>query len=528
MDKRHIKSPLLLSLLLIGHAVLFFCPGHLTGQRKVEWIYSDYVEYDRQVFGNVRRAIGSVQFRHEGTFMQCDSAYFYEESNIIEAYSNVHIKDSDTLNLFSNFLIYTPETGIAIAREDVVLLDPQVSLTTDELMYDIRNGVAWYTKGGLIVSRNNTLRSQKGYYHVHRKHFEFVDSVELIHTKFLLTSDTLHYNTQTEVATIYGPTEIKGEENDLYAERGIYDTKVDYARLWQNSWVTHEGSVLYGDSIVYDGEISFSRVFKNVTVLDTVGQYVMGGHYAEYHEGFGYTYLTDSAWAVFIDQGDSLSLHADTLYLTFDSLQQGRIFNAYYAVRFFRNDLQGACDSLVYDFADSLMTMYFDPVIWFGRNQITADTIILFFEDEELSRMEMHGVSLIVSDDKGDQYNQVKGRGMTAHFADDELRLMYIHSNTETLYYARDEDDVLIGVDKAVSDRMRMEFEDGEVRVIVYLSNPTGTTYPLGDLSEEDRLLRGFHLRKEERPLNRDDIFRRDHTPHRERYYETPVEVPEP
>jgi lipopolysaccharide export system protein LptA len=487
--------------------VLFLIALDLAGQRKVEWIYSEYVEYDQAVYGRVRRAIGSVQFRHEGTWLSCDSAYFHEETNIIEAFSNVHIKDSDTLNLFCNYLEYNPGTGLAIAREDVVLIDPQVSLTTEELQYDLRNGVARYDSGAVIVSRTNTLTSRKGYYYAREKRLEFEDDVELVHPRFVLTTDTLHYNTNTEIAYVFGPTNLLGEENDLYSERGIYDTRNDFARIWQNSWVTHEGSKMYGDSIVYDGNRSWSTAYRNVIILDTAGQYIMGGHFGEYDEPKGFSYLTDSAWVHFIDQSDSLSMHADTLYLIFDSVKNGKVFNAYYGVRFFRDDLQGACDSLVYDFADSLITMFYDPVIWFGRSQVTADTIYIMFENRKLSMMEMEGAAFIISDDRGEQYNQVKGRRVTARFEEDELREMVVHSNTETLYYVRDDDDALIGIDKAVSDRLRMEFAEGEIQLIVYMTGVTGTTWPENEIGRDERILRGFRLRKEERPDSRYDIF---------------------
>lgn len=480
------------------------------GQRRVEWIYSDYVEYDQQTYGKVRRAIGSVEFRHEGTYLYCDSAYFYELTNRIEAYSNVHVKDSDTLNLFCDFLVYTPETGTAVATKNVVLVDPQVSLTTEELIYDIRNKTAYYDKGGTIVSKTNTLKSVKGFYYADRKHFEFEKNVILEHPKFVMTTDTLHYNTQTEVATIFGPTDITGEENDIYTERGIYNTKIDIAWLWKNSCLTNKDTRLKGDSIVYDRNILFSQAYKNVTIRDTVQQYILGGNFGEYDEITGYSFLTDSAWAVFIDQGDSLSLHADTLHLEFDSLRNGRIFSAYYGAKFYRSDVQGASDSIVYCFSDSVITMYNQPVIWFGKTQVVADTIMMYFEMRKLSRMEMEGGVFIISDDTPDQFNQVKGKRITALFEEDELSKMIVETNTETLYYVRDEQDVLIGIDKAISDRLRMEFNEGEIVLIVYLGKPMGTTWPESELTGDDRKLRGFNLRINERPNSRVEIFHRD------------------
>jgi lipopolysaccharide export system protein LptA len=496
--------------LVFGVLLYCFTPVPVDGQRRVEWIYSEYVEYDQAVYGRVRRAIGSVQFKHEGTYLSCDSAYFFEETNRVEAYSNVHVKDSDTLNLFCDFLEYMPSTRIATARRNVVLVDPQVSLTTDMLVYDLKNNTAYYTTGGEIVSRTNTLTSTKGHYFANTKLFVFEQEVVLNHPRFIMTTDTLHYHTITEVAHVFGPTNIEGEENDIYTEQGIYDTKKDLAWLWQNTWLLNKDTRLAGDSLYYDRNLAFARGFRNVTIRDTIGQYVLGGEYGEYDEHTGYSFLTDQAWGVFIDAGDSLSLHADTLFLTFDTLLNGKHFMAYYGVRFYREDLQGVCDSLIYSFADSVIVMYDNPAIWFGKTQVFADTISLMFLNKRLHRMEMDGWGFIISDDLDAQYNQIRGRGMTAWFEEDELRVMFVHANTETLYYVRDDDELLIGIDKAISDRLRIEFEGGEVVVITYLTAVSGTTYPETEVTGDARFLKGFLLRTQERPLDRADIFRKE------------------
>jgi lipopolysaccharide export system protein LptA len=480
-----------------------------TAQKLVEWINSDYVEYDQAAYGKVRRAIGSVRFKHEGTLLSCDSAYFYEASNRIEAYSNVHIQDSDTLNLYCDFLEYLPSTSMAMAQRNVVLVDPQVSLTTDAMTYDLKRNVATYQTGGTIVSQTNTLKSRKGTYYADEKRFVFEQDVVLNHPKFDLYTDTLHYNTNTEVATVFGPTTILSEENEIYTERGIYRTREDLASLWNNSWLQNNETKLEGDSIFYNRNISYSEAYRNVVITDTVNQVVMGGHYGEYNELTGYSLLTDSAWAMLMDARDTLTLHADTLYLTFDSLRNGKTFLGYHAVKFYREDLQGVCDSICYQFADSTITMYVEPVVWFGKTQVCSDTITLYFVMKQLQRMEIVGAAFIISDDSEGQYNQIKGKRMSAWFSDDELREMHVYGNTETLYYVRDDDEVLIGIDKATSDQLRMEFLDGDIRLIVYISQVKGTTYPENDVAEDARKLRGFLLRTAERPLSRSDIFRK-------------------
>lgn len=481
----------------------------LNAQQQVDWIYSDYVEYDLERYGKVRRAIGSVQFRHEGTYLFCDSAFFYEESNRIEAYSNVHVQDSDTLNLFCDFLIYEPEFRKAVANDNVVLIDPQIELTTDQLTYKLNDRLAFYTTGGKIVSSTNTLTSKKGWYYVDDKHFIFESDVVLDHSRFILHSDTLHYTTTTEVAKIYGPTTIYSEENIIYSELGIYDTQKDLAWLWKNSSINNEETTIKGDSIFYDRNKSFSEAYRNVTVTDTVSKYVIGGHYGEYDEFNGYSLMTDSSWAIFFDEGDSLLMIADTLLLLFDSLMEGETFTGYNNVLFYRDDFQGACDSILYNFADSTIFMFESPVIWFSDTQIISDTILMYIRDEELREIDLLSNVFIISEDLDKQYNQVKGRNAKAFFSENRLSVMHVLNNVETVYYVREEDSTLIGIDKAISDELRIEFEDGEIILTVYIGKVTGTTYTENNLQPADRRLRGFYLRDKERPTSKEGLLKR-------------------
>ncbi len=490
-------------------ALSFSAGGFLFGQKKIEWIHSEYVEYDQVNFGNVRRAIGSVQFRHQGTLMFCDSAYFYEETNVVEAYSNVHIQDSDTLNLYCDFLEYLPSTGMATATRNVVLVDPQVSLTTDELIYNIDQNTAFYEKKGKIVSRTNTLTSQKGTYYADRKHLVFEEDVVLVHPSFTLYTDTLHYHTVTEVADVYGSTLIRGDESLIYTELGRYDTRKDFAVCRKNSWMQNKDIRISGDSITYDRNLEFSQAYRNVKIIDTLSNFILGGNIGEYAGNLGYAWLTDSAWAEIWDRDDTLVMQSDTLYLTYDSLRNGKEFYGYHHVRFYRSDLQGVCDSMTYHFADSLMRLYSMPVIWNEKTQITADTITLYFVNQKLDSIRMVGNGFIISEDRPGRYNQVKGVHITGFFKDRALERLDVMGSTETLYYVREEGGGMIGIDKARSENMRMEFREGEIETIIYIRDVTGTTSPEKDLNAADLFLKDFRLREEERPVSRYDLNRK-------------------
>ena len=157
--------------------------------------------------------------------MYCDSAYFFEQTNSLEAFSNVRMEQGDTLFVYGNYLFYDGNTQIAYLRENVRMENGQVTLFTDSLNYERIPDIGYYFDGGLIVDSLNQLSS---FYWANirpsTKLAIFNDSVRLENEQFTLYSDTLHYNTDSKIATILGPSIIVSDSGTIYSSRGWYDT----------------------------------------------------------------------------------------------------------------------------------------------------------------------------------------------------------------------------------------------------------------------------------------------------------------
>jgi len=146
----------------------------------------------------------------------------------------------------------------------------------------------------------------------------------------------------------------------------------------------------------------------------------------EIHRSDGYAFMTDSAVTVLIDkkQADkmqALFMHSDSIIARFDDNQNIKVVFAYYKVKFFRPDLQGMCDSLVFHGSDSAMVMYHNPVIWSGKNQLTGDSIRLTMKNGMLDTMALYNSAFLVLQDDTGKYNQIKGRDMAGYFKKNEL-----------------------------------------------------------------------------------------------------------
>lgn len=129
-------------------------------------------------------------------------------------------------------------------------------------------------------------------------------------------------------------------------------------------------------------------------MIDTVQNIIVTGQYARYDKALGYTMITQRPEAWFLDKQDTLFMHSDTMRATFDSAQKTKEVFAYYHVKFYRDDIQGLADSIVYKTADSTMRMLGMPVLWTDENQLTADFIYITTANKEVRNMFLYNAAL--------------------------------------------------------------------------------------------------------------------------------------
>jgi hypothetical protein len=262
-----------------------------------------------------------------------------------------------------------------------------------------------------------------------------------------------------------------------------------------------------------------------VRVVDTAKNYILQGNYMEYFERDGMSTATDSALLILIDEKDSLYLHADTLNILLDSLQDPQLMLAYNHVKFYRADMQGACDSMAYIMTDSILTLYYNPVLWSGENQLTADTIRFHFLPDDETRVDFIKSGFITSSlFEETEFNQIKGMNIVGYIRNKQLYQVDVINNAECLYYILEEDTSLIGINYSVTSEMTIFLEDNKVKSITLYNNPDGKIYPDDALSEEDKILKDFRWLKRYRPFAIPDIF---HTP-MPRTKQEEVNVPPP
>ncbi|MDD6766506.1 MAG: OstA-like protein [bacterium] len=481
-------------------------PADTVRKTKVYLEHANTLSFDQAQNPDAQGLVGEVCFRHDSSYMYCDSAYFFEKSNSLEAFSHVRMEQGDTLFVYGDYLHYNGDTQIAHLRDNVRMENGQVTLFTDSLNYERISNIGYYFEGGMIVDSLNQLSSFYGQYSPATKLAIFNDSVRLENPDFTLYSDTLHYQTDTKLATILGPSVIVSDSGTVRTSLGWYDTEQNKALLLDRSTIESGNRILSGDSIAYDRNSGFGEVFGNMCLQDTLQQVMLEGQYGFYNEKTEYAFATDSARFLEYSQGDTLYLHADTLQMeTVDP--DTREVKAFHGVRFFRSDLQGVCDSMLFNTRDSVLYLFSEPVVWNEQYQLYGDTILIYLNDSTIDFAHVRQFAFAIQQVDSVSFNQLKGTDLKAYFDGKSVRQIDVSGNAESIFYPLENDGSMVGMNQTQSGYLSIWVKENKLERLKIWPNPEGTMTPIPDLRPEQKLLKDFYWFDYLRPQDKDDIY---------------------
>jgi len=490
------------------------------GQRKpsdsrVHLLHADRLYFNQRLHPTAQFLVGDVRFDHEGTLMFCDSAMYYEATNSFDAFGNVRMRQADTLSLVSDVLYYDGFDQMARARYNVVLKHRGTTLYADSLDYDRLYDLGYFFEGGRLVDKDNELTSDWGEYSPTTRDAKFNYNVRLVNprppreAKSILISDTLHYNSRTGIAHTLGPSNIDNGNNHIYTEDGYYDSENDFSYLLDRSILQNGYKVLVGDSVCWDATEKIGKAYGHAVYTDTLNKNKFVGNYALYNDSTGYAEAADSAVLIDYSQRDTFYAHADSFFLytyNINTDSEYRILHAYHHVRAYRVDVQGVCDSLVYDSRDSCLTMFKDPIIWQEGQQLLGEVIKAWTNDSTLDSVYVINQALSVERIDSLHYNQIASKEMHSYFTNGELTFNVADKNVYVNFFPFDDDSLMIGMNHVESSQMKMYLRNRKVDKI-WMPASTGTMYPLPMIPADVRFLSNFAWFDYIRPLNKDDIF---------------------
>ncbi len=650
--------------------------------------------------------VGNVSLKQDNTLFFGDSVVYNRRDKIVEAFKNVHINDNDSIDTYSQYLLYHTDTKVAFLKEKVLLTDGKSNLHTEELEYQMRDKIGIYRKGGKVINGTSTLTSHEGTYYADIKDIYFKQNVKLVDPQYTLESDSLLYNTETEIATFIAKTYIEdSSKRTIVTREGYYDLKNKNATFGArpvikdgatttiaNNIDTDDStgiSVLTGNAVFKDTAQGLSVLANSIIVNKTTGSLLAtqkplmiikqdkdstfitadtlySGRLSELEkdtiaadtvindnpklrDSIGTDNALNDSLKVFLGLHDTLNTEIDSSAImqktltdttnntlekdtvsnpasmempppdrhmeekrdstkendpppakktrkqrqkkksknssfakqkenslvnndslqnkthdakdsatassihkeatdhpseNKDSLQQkiagqqpdsvitdslktpllkkdsltlpqqqndsaDRFFRAYHNVKIFSDSLQAVCDSLFYSGKDSIFRMFRDPIVWSGSgdSQITGDTIHLYTKNKKPEEMHVFENGFMINKTSKDMYNQIKGKIIYAYFTEGEIDNVRAKGNAESVYYAKDSEDKLVGINKATSSIIDMRFKNKELYKVVFIDEAKGTMLPIRQATEQDKQLKSFKWHEEKRPKSKFELF---------------------
>lgn len=518
----------------------------MASDEKVFLLGADSMSINKLPDGSeVRRVVSKVVFRHKGALMYCDLAIHKVSSNALEAYGNVKIVQGDTVTVTGDTLFYFGNTRLAKVMGKVVTLrDRKRSVTSTRIEYDMASGIAYYPNKGKILDAENTLTSQVGYYDTRTKISTYYKDVKLVNPKYTLTTDTLVYNSITKIADFKSPTKVISKDGTLVAKNGSYNTETGESLFRTRTTIDNPDYTLTGDSITFDNLSKKGYAKGKVVLVSKKDDTILNGDFGIYNGKKGFSKVWGHPLMRTVVSKDTLYMTADTLYsieipkdsLSKDSTSKAIASNGskqqalglttsnksqtpsdttnrpkqligYKNVLVCKRDLQSKCDSLVYNSLDSNITFFKKPIIWTGKYQLEADTILAQLVQQKLRTMYLRAKSFVIAQDTLINFNQVKGRRITASF-DDSTRLqrVFVEGNGQSIYFAANEQNKPMGMNRVECAKMTLNFKNNQVHRIQFVGQPDGKFIPPQGIKPIDKELEGFSWRIKEKP-SKEEIF---------------------
>ena len=475
---------------------------------------------------------GNAEVQQDSTLFYADSIVMNKSKNVLEAFGHVHINDRDSIHIYSDYLKYLSKEKKAHLQGNVKLTDTKSTLNTPDLDYDVNTKIGIYLNGGKVVTPTSVLNSKEAFYYGETRDIYFKKKVVMVDTDYTVTTDTLLYNTNTNIATFIVPTIITSGTRKVFTSNGYYDAHAKKAYFGKRPEIHDSTTVLIADEVASDSS-GFGEARGNVVYRDTVQGITLFSNNLKTNRKESSFLATLKPVMLLKQDQDSMLISADTLYsarltdlrryrhipriidslpekdsVTLERDSSNRFFEAYYHVRIFSDSLQAKGDSLFYSGEDSAFRLFTQPILWANHSQITGDTIYLYSKHRKPARMFVFENAMALNAADTTYYNQLKGRTINGYFKGGEIDLMHAKGNAESVYYAQDERNKFISVNKAKADIIDMYFDNKKPNKVVFRSSVDGNAYPMRQVNHEDLKLRGFKWQENLRPKSKFEFLK--------------------
>ena len=454
--------------------------------------------------------------------LESDKGYYYSNEKLARFEGAVEMRNKD-YDIYSDSLHYHTDREFTVFLGPTNIWHKDGFLSCESGWYDKPRDYFHFSKNAYVLSEDQEMWADSIFYDRSIEKSKLYGNIQLLDTtrSVLAFGDEGHFENESREAWLmrhpsiaYYEVDDEGKSDTLFLRADtLHFLRIPNPAYFQKDTVTGFGFGVSGlelDSVPKVEEIPIIAAQDSLGVQDLIEI----PNLIDARDSLGTQNLLDmqdlSVPQDTLLSRPSLQQVGDTLAPVVDSVWQ--YFFAYRNVRIFRSDAQGACDSLVYFVNDSLGRMYHNPVLWNEGNQITADSMRFITKNQELYRVEFLSSAFIAAEVDTTHYNQIKGRNMYGYFRDNELYLLDVEANVQTVFFMTEEG-IITNVILGESKNMQIFVKERKMSRVKYLDNPEIPIHPLDLLPESQQQLKGLNWREAERPKTRYEVCSREVRP---------------
>ena len=285
-------------------------------RRRIDFMADEVKPYNRPG-DSIVYFVGNFAAHHNGAVITCDSAVRFTDQRW--GFFGRVLVNQDSIYIYGDSAIYDGDASLAEIYAPIIkVVDGDALLYTYNFRFNTEEKVGSYKGGGVLVHDDNIIESARGYYDAGNHNIICVENVELHGEEYDMKSDSIIYNTDSELAQFFTNSEIWNADGDyLSADAGHYDKQQDLYMVTRDGYILTKDQELWGDTLSYYRNAGHVVAYGNIQVDDFKQKMLAFGDYAEYWSDPGNMLLTRNPSIVSYDlsQSDSVFMRGDTLQI---------------------------------------------------------------------------------------------------------------------------------------------------------------------------------------------------------------------
>lgn len=485
----------------------------------------------------------NVRMKDPRMVLTTDSLNYDRTLNLGYYFEGGTLKDSVN-TLVSDWGEYDTKTKDAIFNYNVTLKNANFVLTSDTLGYNTNTRIAVITGPSEIDNGNNHITSTLGYYYTNEDQAQLMERSVLYNDNYRMVGDSLFYDRANGYGEAFRNVIMDDFKDQcrLTGEYAYYNEVVDSAYATGKAiaidYSQGDSLFIHADTLALTTHLippppeeqkekekkkptphssrssseSLHILPDSLDIPEAPDSLGMSDSLSlrSIHEDDDLQYITDS---IVLPQ-DTTILDSSTLTLSQDTIPPEptdstyRIIKAYHKVRMYRSDIQAVCDSLVFNTLDSCITMYYDPIIWNGGQQVLGEKILIYLNDSTIEWAHIQEQALVVEQLDSIHFNQISGREIKAYFKDGEIDHTDVIGNVLVVYYYQEEDGKeLVGLNTTEASNLTAYIVDRQMEKLLITKKSNGVFYPILQIPPDKMKLPTFGWFNKLRPLSPYDIL---------------------